>query len=100
MDASLTGTKSIDKKDSDEKVQKIKHSGYRGHIFSQFRYELDNNWRTGFDVNLASDRYYLKRFSFFDKVDRTLESKVYLEGFHGRNYTMMKSSMTAAKRSD
>ncbi len=100
LDASLTGTKSVDKKDSDEKVQKIKRSGYRGHIFSQFRYELDNNWRTGFDVNLASDRYYLKRFSFFDKVDRTLESKVYLEGFHGRNYTMMKSSMYQSEYMD
>lgn len=93
IDASLTGTKSIDKQDPDEKIQKIKRSGYRGHIFAKFRYELDDNWRTGFDVNLASDRYYLKRFSFFDKVDRTLESRVYLEGFHGRNYTMMKSSM-------
>ena len=93
IDASLTGTKSINKLDSDEKIQKIGRSGYRGHIFAKFRYELDNNWRTGFDINLASDRYYLKRFSFFDKVDRTLESKVYLEGFHGRNYTMVKSSM-------
>ena len=63
LDASLTGTKSIDKKDSDEKIKKIERSGYRGHIFSQLRYELDDNWRTGFDINLASDRYYLKRFS-------------------------------------
>ncbi|MBO7537396.1 MAG: LPS-assembly protein LptD [Alphaproteobacteria bacterium] len=93
IDASLTGTKSINKQDPDEKIQKIKRSGYRGHVFAKLRYELNNNWRTGFNINLASDRYYLKRFSFFDKVDRTLESKVYLEGFHGRNYTMVKSSM-------
>ena len=93
IDASLTGTKSINKQDLNEKIQKIKRSGYRGHMFAKFRYELDNNWRTGFDINLASDRYYLKRFSFFDKIDRTLESKVYLEGFNGRNYTRIKSSI-------
>lgn len=100
IDASLTGTKSINKQDPDEKIQKIKRSGYRGHIFSKFRYELNNNWQMGFNINLASDRYYLKRFSFFDRVDRTLESKVYLEGFHGRNYTMMKSSMYQSENLD
>ena len=93
IDASLTDTKSVDKENSDEKIQKIKRSGYRGHIFSKFRYELNDNWCTGFNVNLASDRYYLKRFSFFGEVDRTLESRVYLEGFNGRNYTMVKSSV-------
>ncbi len=93
IDASLTGIKSINQKDPDKKIQKIRRSGYRGHVFAKFRYELDNKWRTGFNINLAFDRYYLKRFSFFDKVDRTLESRVYLEGFHGRNYTMVKSSM-------
>lgn len=100
VDASLTGIKSINKKDPDEKIQKIKRSGYRGHIFAKLRYELNNNWRTGFNINLASDRYYLKRFSFFDKVDRTLESRVYLEGFHGRNYTMVKSSMYQSENLD
>lgn len=93
IDASLTGTKSIDTSNLNEQTQKIESSGYRGHIFSRFRYDLNNHWRAGFNVNLASDRYYLKRFSFFEEVDRTLESKVYLEGFNGRNYTMVKSSM-------
>jgi len=100
IDASLTGTKSINKQDPNKNIQKIKRSGYRGHIFSKLRYEINNNWRTGFDINLASDRYYLKRFSFFDKIDRTLESKVYLEGFHGRNYTMVKSSMYQSEYMD
>lgn len=93
IDTSLTGTKSVDKKEQNEQVKKIKHSGYRGHFFSKLCYDINNNWRAGFDINWVSDMYYLKRFPFFEDPDRTLESKIYLEGFHGRNYTMMKSSM-------
>lgn len=93
IDASLTGTKSVDKKDNNEQVKKIKHSGYRGHFFAKLHYDINNNWRAGFNINRVSDMYYLKRFPFFEDPDRTLESKIYLEGFHGRNYTMIKSSM-------
>ncbi len=100
LDASLTNTKSIDKRNSNEKTRKIERSGYRGHVFSKLRYELNNHWRTGLDINLTSDRYYLKRFSFFDEIDRTLESKVYLEGFNGRNYTMAKSSVYQSEYMD
>ena len=100
IDASLTGTKSLNKKEFDKKIEKIERSGYRGHIFAKFEYELNDNWRTGFDINLASDRYYLKKFSFFDDPARTLESKVYLEGFNGRNYTMARWAMFQSEDMD
>lgn len=100
IDASLTGTKSLNKKEFNQKIEKIERSGYRGHIFAKLEYEINDNWRTGFDVNLASDRYYLKKFSFFDEPNRTLESKVYLEGFNGRNYTMVKSGMFQSEDMD
>lgn len=100
IDASLTGTRSVDRSNPDKHVEKIERSGYRGHIFSKFRYEINDNWRAGFDINLASDRYYLKKFSFFDDPSRTLESKIYLEGFNGRNYTLIRSAMYQSENMD
>ena len=109
VDASITGIKSIKKystKDEKEKkvVEKIKHSGYRGHIFSKLTYDINEIWRAKFDINLASDMYYLKRFPFFksihDKFDKTLESSVKLEGFDDRNYTSIKSAMFQSEYTD
>ena len=109
IDASITGTKSVKKystKDEKEKkvIEKIKHSGYRGHIFSKLTYDINEIWRLKSDINLASDMYYLKRFPFFksihDKFDKTLESNVKLEGFDGRNYTSIKSAMFQSEYTD
>ncbi|MDR0632024.1 MAG: LPS assembly protein LptD [Holosporaceae bacterium] len=98
IDASLAGIQSaksqIGNTDSDKKaIRKIQDSGYRGHVFSKMKYEINDVWRCGFDVNLASDRYYLKKFPFLTSVDRGLESNVKLEGFDGRNYTSVKTAM-------
>lgn len=96
IDASITGTKSVKEAGQDkvnkEETEKILKSGYRGHIFSNFRYEIDEIWRCSASVNLASDRYYLKRFPFLQNNDRGLESNALLEGFDGRNYTLVKAS--------
>jgi LPS-assembly protein len=96
IDASLTGVSSVKKYKvqtaAEQKIiDKIKSSGHRGHLFSKMRYEIDDVWRCGFDVNLASDYYYLKRFPFLERKDRALESNLRLEGFDGRNYTQMKA---------
>ena len=98
IDASYTGTKSIDKTlgttgVEEKHLNKMLKSGYRGHVFSKFNYDIDQNWRTGFDINLVSDRYYLKRFDIVSDAERTLVSTANIEGFHNRNYTQIKSSM-------
>ncbi len=98
LDTSITGTKSVNRKNGNNEkeckaTKKIQNSNYRGHIFSKFNYELNNNWRAIFDINLASDRYYLKRFPIVDNVNRTLESSAKIEGFHHRNYTRVKTSI-------
>lgn len=56
----------------------------RGHIFSKFLYDIDDTWRGGFDVNRATDRTYLRKYGYSD--DRTLLSRIFAEGFRGRNY--------------
>lgn len=107
IDASITGTKSAKKVNSNDNnnngdqnasenskyVKKILKSGYRGHIFSNFRYQFDEIWRCSSSINLTSDKYYLKRFPFLRNNDRVLESNVMLEGFDDNNYTLLKTCM-------
>ncbi len=98
LDASITGTKSVDKVHNNNKldkkmINKIKASHYRGHIFSKFNYDIDRHWRTGFNINLISDQQYFKRFFFMNDLDRTLISTTNIEGFHNRNYTQVKASI-------
>lgn len=107
VDASITGTESVTDYDTsrlnDEDkaiIDKIKRSKYRGHIFSKFRYELGDTWRCRSNLNLSSDRYYLKRFPFLKYKNRILESFAMLEGFDGRNYTAIKTSMFQSEDSD
>ncbi|MDR2646249.1 MAG: LPS assembly protein LptD [Holosporaceae bacterium] len=98
VDTSLTNTRSvkgqIGDNDSEKKaIKKIQDSGYRGHIFSKLKYEINDVWRYSFDINLASDSYYLKKFPFLKSIDRLLESNMKFEGFDGRNYTSVKTAM-------
>jgi LPS-assembly protein len=105
VDASIAGVKSaknrsINGEQENKVIRKIIDSGYRGHLFSKMRYEINNLWRCGFDINLASDRYYLKKFPFFADCDRTLKSDLRLEGFEGRNYTSVKTAVFQGENSD
>jgi LPS-assembly protein len=59
----------------------------RGHLFATGRFDLNDDWRWGFDYQRASDRTYLDRYDFFGDPGNTLESNLYAEGFHRRNYT-------------
>lgn len=95
LDVSATNLSSLDctEKYRDipkEKIDKIRQNGYRGHLFATLDYEINNTWRTGIDIKLVSDQFYLKRFSFLPYQERTLESNARLEGFDGDNYTLLK----------
>lgn len=57
----------------------------RGHIFSNFRYDINDTWRGGIDLNRTSDRTYLRRYGFGDE-QRTLTSRGFGEAFYGRQY--------------
>lgn len=57
----------------------------RGHIFSEFRYDINETWRGGIDFNRASDDTYLRRYKFGD-TERALTSRGFVEGFRVRDY--------------
>ncbi len=56
-------------------------TGWGGHIFSQGRFSLDENWRAGFQVNRASSQDYLRAFRY--GAPSFLTSGAFLEGFWG-----------------
>ncbi|WP_425403930.1 LPS-assembly protein LptD [Hwanghaeella sp.] len=59
---------------------------FRGHVFSDARFDIDDQWRAGFDVERSTDQTYLRRFNFFGPSSTTLESNAFIEGFNRRNY--------------
>lgn len=56
----------------------------RGHVFSKARFDLTDTWRTGADIEFASDDTYLRRYGF--RSPDTLTNHLFLEGFRGQNY--------------
>ncbi|NQV46198.1 MAG: LPS-assembly protein LptD [Rhodospirillaceae bacterium] len=67
-------------------------AGIRGHIAAKGRFDYDETWRWGFDLNRASDDTYMSRFGFngdntLPTLGNSLASRGFVEGFRKRNYT-------------
>jgi LPS-assembly protein len=60
------------------------HKRGRGHIDAEAQFVINDDWRWGSDVNLASDDTYLARFGF--PGSNTLTSRAYIERFGSRSY--------------
>jgi LPS-assembly protein len=62
----------------------------RSHVAGTGRFDIDEDWRWGFDLARTSHDNYLLRYKLFDRfrfIDRnTLTSRAYVEGFGGRSY--------------
>ncbi|MGE0746145.1 MAG: LPS-assembly protein LptD [Rhodospirillales bacterium] len=57
---------------------------FRGHLQGFLRYDIDDTWRGGFDMSLASDDTFRRRYRFGS--EQTLVNRAYVEGFRGRTY--------------
>ncbi len=73
-------------------------NGFRGHVKSKFRFDINRTWRSGSDILLPTDDTYLRRYGFED--GNTLVNRLFAEGFHGRNYTSAKAYYFQGQRSD
>lgn len=60
--------------------------GLRGHFFGLGEFDIDQDWRTGFDIETASDITYLLRYQFPYPNSNFLNNKVYIEDFAGSSY--------------
>ncbi|MCB9965453.1 MAG: LPS-assembly protein LptD [Rhodospirillales bacterium] len=71
----------------------VELNGVNTHLSDEFRgnlefsggWDINQEWRSGFDLNLTSDDQYLRQYDLSD--DDILENQIYLERFSGRNYT-------------
>ena len=75
--------------DENEPTVGINEDDFRGHIDAAGRFDIDQNWRWGFDVERATDKTYERLFDFSD--DRTLTSRAFAEMFDGRSYASFQS---------
>jgi len=58
---------------------------WRGHVFAEGRWDINEKWRSGFDIEYASDDQYLRQYDF--RGQDVLENELYLERFSDRNYS-------------
>jgi LPS-assembly protein len=70
--------------DENEPSVGLNEDDFRGHIDATGRFDIDENWRWGFDIERATDKTYERLFDF--SHDRTLTSRAFTEMFDGRNY--------------
>ena len=65
----------------------------RWHIDGKARFDATQHWRWGVDIQRASDSTYLKNFRFVKLENKnSLNSKLFAESFHSRNYSNISTS--------
>ncbi|MBK6897347.1 MAG: LPS-assembly protein LptD [Alphaproteobacteria bacterium] len=84
-EGSMTYSDYVDREE-DESVRQNKE--WRGHIFADALWNINQKWRAGSEINLTSDDQYLRQYDFETEDDDVLENQVYLERFSGRNYAV------------
>ncbi len=62
---------------------------FRGHIDGKARYDINDTWRAGLDLQRTSDDTYLRRYDI--SSPKTMTSRLYAEGFNGRDYMLADS---------
>ncbi|MGQ0526662.1 MAG: LPS-assembly protein LptD [Alphaproteobacteria bacterium] len=82
-EASITYSEREDREDG---VGITQDEEVRGHIFSENLWDINNKWRSGLNVQWASDDQYLRQYDI--DSDDVLENDLYAERFSGRNYTV------------
>jgi LPS-assembly protein len=68
-------------------------SQWRGHINTSGVWDLDDTYRTGFQLQRVSDQTYLLRFGFGNPLLNAMISRAYLEGFEPRASTDVNAYM-------
>jgi LPS-assembly protein len=81
----LAGSATVaDRERTHNGVNETLHDQFRGNIDSYGRFDIDDNWRWGFDAQRETDKTYMRLYNLGN--DRTLTSRLFAENFEGRNY--------------
>lgn len=74
----------------DENNNRIEGKDTRGHIKGTGRFDINDDWRWGFDAARSTDDTYLQRYKLLQRYrfldQNTLTSNVFAERFVGRDY--------------
>lgn len=70
---------------------------FRGHVFADGRFDIDETWRTGFNIRRATDQTYLRRYNF-GGTETALTSHGFVEGFTPRSYASAQAYLFQAMR--
>lgn len=76
---------SVVKSDRHEEDGRIEEDRWRGSFFGTGLYDVNDLWRTGFTLERASDKEYMRLYDI--SKENVLESEVYAERFENRDYT-------------
>ncbi len=79
---------SLTEGDRQDRTGAVAEEKVRGHIRGEGRFDLDEVWRAGFDVDRSSDDTYLRRYGF-GGPQQTLTTRGFVEGFWGRDYARL-----------
>jgi LPS-assembly protein len=71
---------------------------FRGHIEGNGLFDLDDNWRAGFNFKNATDKDYLRHYHL--GTSRWLEDNAFVEGFFGRSYASVNNYIFQSTKSD
>lgn len=65
-------------------IGRKKDDTFRGHIDADGLFNLDKNFRTGFEIETHTDDTYRRKFEFGN--ESIFKNRVFLEGFFGKSY--------------
>lgn len=83
----IEGSGTIEDRESDDLIESERHelrSEFRGHLEGDGLFDINDDWRWGFDFKTTTDKTYLKRFRLGSKD--ILQDTAFIEGFFGRSY--------------
>ncbi len=84
INGAVTYTDAAGKRDEDGNLEPLGDDEWRGHIDAQGRYALNAQDRAGFDLRLASDDSFLRRYDI--SSSNVLENRAFVERFGERSY--------------
>ena len=87
QNASISFSGSLTRSDRTDEVNGVeikRDTSTRGHIFGKGIWDINRNWRAGFDLRKSSDDQFLRQYNI--SGEDVLESEVYAERFENRDY--------------
>jgi LPS-assembly protein len=77
-----------DRKDRDGTNTVVRDEKLRGHFETKARFDLNDYWRSGVNLNIASDEQYLRQYDV--TTTDVLENEIYAERFDNRDYAVVR----------